>query len=72
MLTSLALIFLVGLAAAALCQRLRLPRLIGMLVTGIVLGPFALDLLDPSILGPGGAETGGAARRPHVLSPGPV
>ncbi|BDF66064.1 potassium transporter [Oscillospiraceae bacterium] len=51
MLTSLALIFLVGLAAAALCQRLRLPRLIGMLVTGIVLGPFALDLLDPSILG---------------------
>ena len=51
MLTSLALIFLVGLAAAALCQQLRLPRLIGMLVTGIVLGPFALDLLDPSILG---------------------
>ena len=51
MLSSLALIFLVGLAMAAICQRLRLPRIIGMLITGIVLGPYALDLLDPSILG---------------------
>ncbi len=51
MLTSLALIFLVGLATASACQRLRLPRIVGMLVTGIVLGPYALDLLDASILG---------------------
>lgn len=51
MLASLALIFLVGLAMAAICQRLRLPRIIGMLVTGVVLGPFVLDFLDPSILG---------------------
>lgn len=50
MIASLALIFLVGLAAAALCQRLRLPRIIGMLFTGIVLGPYALNLLDASIL----------------------
>ena len=50
MLTSLALIFLVGLAAAALCQGLRLPRIIGMLLTGILLGPCALNLLDGSIL----------------------
>lgn len=50
MLTSLALIFLVGLAMAAICQRLKLPRIIGMLITGIVLGPYILDLLDPSIL----------------------
>lgn len=50
MLTSLAFIFLVGLAMAAICQRLKLPRIIGMLVTGIVLGPYVLDLLDPSIL----------------------
>ncbi len=50
MLTSLALIFLVGLAMAALCQKLKLPRIIGMLVTGIVLGPYVLDLLSPSIL----------------------
>ena len=51
MLTSLALVFLVGLAAAAICQRLHLPRIIGMLVTGIVLGPYVLDMLDGSILG---------------------
>ena len=51
MLTSLALVFLVGLALAALCQKLKLPRIIGMLATGIVLGPYVLDLLSPSILG---------------------
>ena len=50
MLTSLAFIFLVGLAAAAICQQLKLPRIIGMLITGIILGPSVLDLLDPSIL----------------------
>lgn len=50
MLTSLAFIFLVGLAMAAACQKLKLPRIIGMLVTGIILGPYALNLLDPSIL----------------------
>ena len=50
MLTSLSFIFLVGLAMAAICQRIRLPRIIGMLLTGIVLGPYVLDLLDPSIL----------------------
>ena len=50
MLTSLALIFLVGLGMAAICQKIRLPRIIGMLITGIILGPYVLDLLDPSIL----------------------
>ena len=50
MLTSLALIFIVGLAMGAICQRLKLPRIIGMLATGIVLGPYVLDLFDPSIL----------------------
>lgn len=50
MLTSLAFIFLVGLFMAAICQWLKLPRIIGMLITGIVLGPYVLDLLDPSIL----------------------
>lgn len=50
MLTSLALIFLVGLAMGAICQKLKLPRIIGMLATGIVLGPYVLNLLDPSIL----------------------
>lgn len=50
MLTSLAFIFLIGLSMAAICQKLKLPRIIGMLITGIVLGPYVLDLLDPSIL----------------------
>lgn len=50
MLTSLSLIFLVGLAMGAICQKLKLPRIIGMLATGIVLGPYVLDMLDPSIL----------------------
>lgn len=51
MLTSLALIFLIGLAMAFICRKIRLPRIIGMLVTGIVLGPYVLDFLDPTILG---------------------
>ena len=51
MLTSLAFIFLAGLAMAAVCERIGLPRIIGMLFTGIVLGPYVLNLLDPSILG---------------------
>ncbi len=50
MLTSLALIFLLGLAMAALCQKLRLPRIIGMLATGILLGPCVFGVLDASIL----------------------
>lgn len=50
MLTSLSFIFLVGLAMGAICQKLKLPRIIGMLATGIVLGPYVLDLLDSSIL----------------------
>ena len=50
MLTSLALVFLAGLALAALCQKLRLPRILGMLLTGVLLGPCVLNWLDPSIL----------------------
>ena len=50
MLTSLSLIFLVGLAMGVIRSRLKLPRILGMLATGIVLGPYVLDLLAPSIL----------------------
>lgn len=50
MLTSLSFIFLAGLAMGAICQKLKLPRIIGMLVTGIILGPYVLNLLDDSIL----------------------
>lgn len=51
MLTSLALVFLVGLALASICQKLKLPRIIGMLITGVLLGPYVLNLFDESILG---------------------
>lgn len=51
MLTSLALIFLMGLSLAAVCRSLGLPGIIGMLAAGVLLGPYALDLLDPSVLG---------------------
>lgn len=50
MLTSLAFIFLAGLATAGICGRLGLPRIIGMLFTGILLGPNVFNLLDSSIL----------------------
>jgi len=51
MLTSLALIFLVGLSLASISNKLHLPRIIGMILTGIMLGPYVLDWLDPSIMG---------------------
>lgn len=51
MLTSLAFVFLAGLGMAALCQKLKLPRIVGMLFTGILLGPSVLNVLDDSILG---------------------
>lgn len=50
MLTSLSLIILAGLAMGAVCAKLKLPKIIGMLATGIILGPYVLDLLDPTIL----------------------
>lgn len=51
MLTSLALIFIVGMSLGWVISRLRLPSLLGMLITGILLGPYVLNLLDDSILG---------------------
>ena len=51
MLLSIALILLVGMALGSICQKLKLPSLLGMLITGVVLGPYVLDLLDSNILG---------------------
>lgn len=50
MLLSVALILLVGMGLGWLCRKVKLPGLLGMLVTGIVLGPYVLDLIDPDIL----------------------
>ena len=51
MLLSVSLILIVGMSMGWICQRLKLPGLLGMLMTGIILGPYALGLLDGSILG---------------------
>ena len=50
MLFSLAVIFLCGMGMGALFKRMNLPQLLGMLLTGILLGPYVLNLLDDSIL----------------------
>lgn len=51
MLFSISLILLVGMSVGWICKKMKLPSLLGMLVTGIVLGPYMLNLLDDSILG---------------------
>lgn len=51
MLLSVSLILIVGMSMGWICQRLKLPGLLGMLMTGMILGPYALGLLDGSILG---------------------
>lgn len=50
MLTSLALIFLLGMASGGIFKKIKLPSLLGMLLTGIILGPYVLNLIDNSIL----------------------
>lgn len=50
MLFSIALMLLVGMLAGWCCKKLHLPGLLGMIFTGIVLGPFALNLIDGTIL----------------------
>lgn len=50
MLLSISLILLLGMSLGYICQKLKLPSLIGMLLTGIILGPYVLNLLDPNIL----------------------
>lgn len=50
MLVSFAYIFLLGLSMGYIFNRLRLPALLGMLISGIILGPYALNALSPSLL----------------------
>lgn len=50
MLLSIALILLVGMFMGWICKKIRLPGLLGMLLTGIILGPYVLNLIDASIL----------------------
>lgn len=50
MLLSIALIMLAGMGLGALCQKIKLPGLFGMVITGILLGPYVLNLIDPCVL----------------------
>lgn len=50
MLLSLTLILFCGFALGGIMQKLKLPALLGMMITGIILGPFVLNLIDASIL----------------------
>lgn len=50
MLLSLAFVFLCGMALGKIFEKLKLPSLLGMLIIGIILGPYVLNLLDSTIL----------------------
>lgn len=50
MLLSVACILLMGMLLGGLCVKIKLPALVGMLATGVLLGPYVLNLIDSSIL----------------------
>lgn len=50
MLLSISMILIIGMSLGWICKKIKLPALIGMLLTGIILGPYVLNLIDPSIL----------------------
>ncbi len=50
MATSIALIIVLGLSADYLFRQMKLPGLIGMLLVGMVCGPYVLDLISPEMM----------------------
>ncbi|MEG2583833.1 MAG: cation:proton antiporter, partial [Oscillospiraceae bacterium] len=50
MLISFAMILLVGMLMGLIFEKLKLPKLLGMMVTGIILSPYALNLIDPTVI----------------------
>lgn len=50
MLLSISLILLGGMFTAMICKKLKLPDLLGMMITGVILGPYVLNLIDVSVL----------------------
>lgn len=50
MLISISFILLMGMILGFICKKLKLPSLLGMIITGVILGPHALNLIDASIL----------------------
>jgi len=51
MLYSIALMLLCGMFLGFICKKIRLPSLVGMIATGIILGPYVLNIIDPKVLG---------------------
>ncbi len=47
---SLAVILLLGLLANRLFEKLKMPGLLGMLILGIVVGPYGLNILQPDMI----------------------
>lgn len=50
MLLSISLVLMVGMFLGFLCKKIRLPALVGMIATGIILGPHLLNIIDPKLL----------------------
>ncbi|MFI3213456.1 MAG: sodium:proton antiporter, partial [Eubacteriales bacterium] len=50
MLTSIAYLFLLGLLIGSIFSKMKLPSLLGMIITGMILSPYGLNLLDTSLL----------------------
>ena len=50
MLISVSVIFLSGFLSGWICEKLKFPSLFGMIIAGILIGPGALSLIDPSVL----------------------
>ena len=50
MLMSLCVIMLSGLLLGWICKKIRFPSLFGMIIAGIIIGPYALNLVDQSVL----------------------
>ncbi len=50
MLVSFALIFIIGMALGTVFEKIKLPKLLGMLLAGILIGPFVLNLIDDTVL----------------------
>lgn len=50
MLISIAMIVLMGMFTGWICKKIHLPSLTGMILTGIILGPYFLNMIDSSLL----------------------
>lgn len=50
MIFNLAIIAIFAVSMNMLCEKIKLPGLLGMVITGIILGPFCLDFISPDLL----------------------